>query len=373
MSLIRPSVYRDNINSIIRSFERFGVVDTAFIAGRNYHVGQGGDEIDNVIGEGLLRGVQGVDWARAAQVSLYNARMRRSARYHTDGFFAVGDASPEPDNQRARSGSSTLAFAVNDFYAAQLARVAGRKALADQLDARSGNWKKIWNKDAQSDGYSGFLIPRYANGSFQALDPKVGWDGKTYENVGFYEGTSWIYSYGALHDVAGIVQLMGGREAFVQRLEHALGAGLIDITNEPSFSTPWLFIEVGRPDLASYWANRIFERFTPNAYPGDEDNGAMSSHYVFNRIGLFPKLASDMYYLHAPHQRRAVLHLENGRSFEIRAKGTGVYIRAARLNGAPLDHAWLHQSEIMAGGVLELDLGAKPNDWGKGAALVEKP
>lgn len=269
MSLIRPSHYAGNVASIIRSFERFGVADTAFIAGRNYHVGQGGDEIDNVLGEGLIRGVPGIDWTNAATVARYNALERRRPRYLVDGYFGVGDRSPEVGNQRAKSGSSTLGFALNDLYAAKLSEAAGRADEAAILLKRSQSWRNVWSADATSDGYSGFILPRYPDGRFQAIDPKIGWDGKTYDNVGFYEGTSWIYSYGMLHDIPGMVTAMGGRERFVARLRHALDTGLIDLTNEPSFATPWLFSEVGRPDLASYWADRTFREWTPRAYPGD--------------------------------------------------------------------------------------------------------
>ncbi|HEX8445172.1 MAG TPA: GH92 family glycosyl hydrolase [Sphingomonas sp.] len=366
MSLLRPSVYAGNVGSIVRTYERFGVAHTAFIAGRNYHVGQGGDEVDNILGEGLIRGVPGVDWAKAAEVALHNADEERRPRYLIDGYFAVGDKSPEPDNQRARSGSSTLGFALNDFYAARLAAAADRPQDAARLLRRSGNWRNVWNPSAQSDGYSGFIMPRYPDGRFQPIDAKLGWDGKKYENVGFYEGTSWIYSYTMLHDLPCMVMAMGGRDRFVARLRHALETGLIDITNEPSFATPWLFSDVGRPDLASYWADRIFRRFTANAYPGDEDNGAMSSHYVFNRIGLFPKLTTDLFYLHAPHQPLSVITLEDGKTFTIAArnwKPGRIYIASARLNGRALTTPFLRQADIVAGGRLDLTVSATPTVW----------
>lgn len=368
MSLLRPGTYAGNIASIVATYRRFGAAHTAFISGRNYHVGQGGDEVDNVLGEGLIRHVPGVDWSAAAEVALHDALEERRPRYLVDGWFAVGDHSPESDNQRARSGSSTLAYALNDGYAADLAEASGQHDTAAMLRKRSGNWRKVWNPDVVSDGFSGFIMPRYPDGSFQKVDPKLGWDGKTYENVGFYEGTGWIYSYGMLHDMPGMIAAMGGKDRFIQRLTHALDTGLIDITNEPSFATPWLFSEVGRPDLASFWANRIFERFTPDAYPGDEDNGAMSSHYVFNRLGLFPRLTTDFFYLHAPHQPRSVLRLENGKSFTILApnwKPGRIYILSARLNGKVLDRAFLRQGEIMTGGMLELRLGEHPGTWGR--------
>ena len=371
MMLIRPTVYAGNVASITRTFERFGAAHTAFIAGRNYHVGQGGDEVDNVLGEGLIRGATSIDWRRAAAVSLHNAWEERRPRYLIDGYFAVGDRSPEPDNQRAKSGSSTLGFALNDFYAAKLAAAVGQDDAATTFLRRSANWHKVWDKDATSDGYWGFILPRYADGRFQPIDPKVGWDGKHYDNIGFYEGTSWIYSYGMLHDIPGMVAAMGGRDRFIARLRHALESGLIDITNEPSFATPWLFSDVGRPDLASYWANRIFQRFTADAYPGDEDNGAMSSHYVFNRIGLFPKLTTDLFYLHAPHQPRSVITMEDGRRFTILTRNWRpgrIYIASAKLNGRPLATPFLRQAEIVAGGTLELTVSERPTNWARGAA-----
>ncbi|MBJ6121467.1 GH92 family glycosyl hydrolase [Sphingomonas mollis] len=368
MSLLRPSVYAGNAASIIRTFERFGAAHTAFIAGRNYHVGQGGDEVDNVLGEGLIRGVPNIDWKKAAEVSLHNAYEERRPRYLIDGYFGVGDKSPEPDNQRARSGSSTPAFALNDFYAGKLAAAAGKPDDAAALLKRAGNWRNVWNKDAASDGYTGFIIPRYPDGRFQNLDPKIGWDGKKYENVGFYEGTAWVYSYTMLHDLPGMIAAMGGRDRFVERLRHALDTNLIDITNEPSFATPWLFSDVGRPDLASYWANRIYQRFTPDAYPGDEDNGAMSSHYVFNRIGLFPKLTTDLFYLHAPHQPRSTIMLEDGKTFTITArnwKPGRIYIASATLDGRPLTTPFVRQADITGGGTLALTLADKPTTWGR--------
>ncbi|KQN92907.1 alpha-mannosidase [Sphingomonas sp. Leaf231] len=368
MSLLRPGIYRDNIASIVRTFERYGAAHTTFVAGRNYHVGQGGDEVDNVLGEALIRGVPGIDWNSAARVALHNAQEERRPRYLVQGWFAVGDRSPEPDNQRARSGSSTPAFALNDFYAARLAAAIGATKDAAALIERSRSWRNVWNPTAASDGFTGFIIPRHADGRFQALDPKIGWDGKKYDNVGFYEGTAWVYSYAMLHDIPAMVEMMGGQARFTERLRHALDTGLIDITNEPSFATPWLFSEVGRPDLASYWADRIFRRFTANAYPGDEDNGAMSSHYVFNRLGLFPKLASDRYYLHAPHQPRGTITGPAGRRFTIVTrnwKPGRIYIAAATLNGRPLTAPFLRQSDITAGGTLSLTVSDQPTRWGR--------
>jgi predicted alpha-1,2-mannosidase len=366
MSVLRPSEYAANLNSLIHTFDKFGAADTAIIGGQNYHVGQGGDEVDNVLGEAALRGVQGVNWNDAWRVTHFNAFERRRPRYLESGYFGVGDLSPEPNNQRAKSGSSTLGFALNDYFAAQVAAKAGHADEAEALARRSQNWRKIWNPDTQSDGFKGFLMPRYPDGKFQDVDPKQGWDGKVHNNVGYYEGTAWIYSYGVLHDLDGLVEAMGGRVRFNERLNHALDAGLIDITNEPSFATPWLFHNLGRADLSSYWAGQVFKHFTDTAYPGDEDAGAMSSNYVFNRLGLFPKLGSDLFYLHGPRHPRSVIHLEGGKTLEILAENAGPdrpYIAAASLNGKPLSGPFISQAQLLGGGVLSFTMSDRPGQW----------
>ncbi|MCY1647390.1 GH92 family glycosyl hydrolase [Caulobacter sp. SL161] len=376
MSVLRPSLYTANVNSLIHTFDKFGAADTAIIGGQNYHVGQGGDEVDNVLGEALLRGAEGVNWHEAWRVARFNAFERRCPRYLESGYFAVGDRSPEPNNQRAKSGSSTLGFALNDFYAAQLATKSGRADEAKILTERSANWRKIWNPDATSDGFSGFLMPRYADGKFQDIDPKLGWDGKAHNNVGYYEGTAWIYSYGVLHDLPGLVEAMGGRVRFNERLNHALDAGLIDITNEPSFATPWLFHAIGRADLSSRWAGEVIKHFTADAYPGDEDAGAMSSNFVFNSLGLFPKLGSDLYYLHGPRHGRTVIQLENGKTLEILAAKAGAsrpYIASASFNGKPLAGPYFSQAQLLGGGVLSLSMSDQPGQWiYEGAVLTAR-
>lgn len=374
MSVLRPSEYAANLNSLIHTFDKFGAADTAIIGGQNYHVGQGGDEVDNVLGEAALRGAKGVNWNDAWRVTHFNAFERRRPRYLESGYFGVGDLSPEPNNQRAKSGSSTLGFALNDYFAAQVAAKAGHADEAAALAKRSQNWRKIWNPDTQSDGFKGFLMPRYPDGKFQDIDPKLGWDGKVHNNVGYYEGTAWIYSYGVLHDLPGLVEAMGGRVRFNERLNHALDAGLIDITNEPSFATPWLFHNLGRADLSSYWAGQVFKHFTDTAYPGDEDAGAMSSNYVFNRLGLFPKLGSDLFYLHGPRHPRSLIHLEGGKTLEILAANASAdhpYIAAASLNGRPLSGPFVSQAQLLSGGVLNFTMSDKPGQWAYDGAVLK--
>jgi hypothetical protein len=92
----------------------------------------------------------------------------------------------------------------------------------------------------------------------------------------------------------------------------------------------------------------------------------MSSNFVFNSLGLFPKLGSDLYYLHGPRHPRTVIRLENGKRLEILAANAGPgrpYIAEARFNGAPLAGPFVSQAQLLGGGVLSLTMSAQPGRW----------
>jgi putative alpha-1,2-mannosidase len=110
----------------------------------------------------------------------------------------------------------------------------------------------------------------------------------------------------------------------------------------------------------------VFKHFTDTAYPGDEDAGAMSSNYVFNRLGLFPKLGGDLFYLHGPRHPRSVIHLEGGKTLQILAENAGPdhpYIAGASLNGKPLPGPFVSQAQLLSGGVLSFVMSDRPGQW----------
>jgi putative alpha-1,2-mannosidase len=162
---------------------------------------------------------------------------------------------------------------------------------------------------------------------------------------------------------------MGGKKKFIERLSFALHNDLIDFTNEPSFMTIWLFDQVGRPYLASHWASILRGLYDDRGYPGDEDDGAMSSLYVFLTSGIFPFAGQDVYYLHGPAAAKMAFHLPSGKSFTIvgnHASPKNIFVQSATLNGQPLDRPWIHHKDILDGGVLEFTMGPAPSAWGCG-------
>ena len=347
LTIIRPDVVRDNVNSFIDRHEHNGYVATAFIQGKEYKVGQGGDEVDNVIADAYVKGIPGVDWEKAYAVLRHHAEQHRTAHYRNKGFVAI----KERDGYcvRMKSGSGTLAFAYNDFAAAQLAKGLGKQDDCRRYLARSQNWKNVWDPTAEDSGYQGFIRARGADGRFAPTPPRKGY------NADFYEGTCWVYSYVVPHAVPELIELMGGRRKFIDRLSFALESDLIDFTNEPSFMTIWLFHQAGRPDLASRWANVLRGKFTERGYPGDEDDGAMSSLAVFLAVGLFPIAGQDIYYLHGPSVSEITFHPPGGKPFTIRGKDVSpenIYVQSVELNGKPLATPCIRHCDIVQGGTL---------------------
>lgn len=361
MAIVNPAAMRGNIASIIERHRvaKDGYASEAFIQGKEFKAGQGGNETDNVIADAFVKKIPGVDWEQAYAVLRHHADTVRTANYRAKGWMA----SDEVHNYSGRmhSGSGTLDFAYNDFNVAQVAAGLGKKADAERFLARSRSWLNIWDVSAESDGFRGFLRGRNLAGQFSGVPPTSGF------NTEFYEGTSWELSFNVPHDLKTLIEKMGGRATFIKRLAHAYREGYMFISNETTFMSPWLFARAGRPYLTSFWVDQIRNEFSGLDLPGDDDGGAMSSLYVFATIGFFPIAGQDLYVVHGARVPMVVLRQENGKTFTVRTDGAGgpnIYVQSAELNGRPLLEPVLRHADLVAGGELHLVMGPRPSAWG---------
>ena len=363
MAILQPETVAGNVRSFVERLHRNGQVAAAYIQGKEYRVGQGGDEADNVIGDAYAKRIPGIDWNAAWEVLAANAA-HRTEDYRTRGW--VAHKSKNDYCSRMKSGSGTLGFAYNDWCASQVAAGLGKTEEAKRLLERSRNWRNVWDASLTDSGFSGFIRARNADGTFQKTEASKGY------NTDFYEGTCWQYSYGVPHDVPGLIEAMGGRQRFTERLQFALKNDLIDFGNEPSFMTIWLFDSVQRPYLASYWADKLRGLFTKYGPPGDDDSGAMGSLYVFLNAGFFPFAGQDVYFLHGARASRFAFRVAGGKTFTVTAEHAGgdrIYIQSAALNGKPLDAPVIHHRDLVAGGTLAFVMGDRPSAWGCGGTF----
>jgi putative alpha-1,2-mannosidase len=214
--------------------------------------------------------------------------------------------------------------------------------------------------------------------------------------VGWCEANGWQYLWHVPHDVAGLIDLMGGREVFVRRLDEMMERAAVhdfvaphgehhtnylDYGNQPSTYIAHLFNYAGAPWLTQKWVWRVMDQaksdVTPyGGYGGDEDQGQMGALNALMAIGLFSVnggcSVEPFYELTSPVFDRIVLHLDSdyyrGERFTIEVERTSpddVYIQSARLNGQVLDRPWFYHRELVEGGTLDLVLGPEPNKaWG---------
>jgi len=378
MTLIQPEMVRGNIRSFIERLKKNGMVKDSFIGGVDMIEEQGGNDVDNIIADACVKGVGGVPWDEAYAVIKHNAE---NDRIGFQGFGNPGIVDTVMASYKSRgwipagnmSCSKTLEYAYNDFCAAEIASVLNHREDFLKYLMRSKRWISLWNSEAASDGFKGFVMPKRSNGEWIPIDPKRRWESwKEY----FYEGSSWTYSYFVPHQFATLVKISGGKEIFAAKLNHGLTDSLIDFSNEPAFLAVQSFQYAGRPDLAIFWSRKLArEGFTLVGVPGNDDSGAMSSWYVFTAIGFFPNAGQPLYYLTGPMWKKISIALENGKTLRIEAPEVSeknIYVQSCEVNGKSWNHSWIDHNTIKDGATIRFDMGPAPSAWGQNdSSLVD--
>jgi predicted alpha-1,2-mannosidase len=259
-----------------------------------------------------------------------------------------------PADKVSESASSTLEEAYDDYAVAQVAKAVGKTADYDFFMRRSRAYQTLFNPAR------GFMQARNSDGSWAS--PDAGWT----------EGDQWVYLFAPLHDIPGVMALLGGRKPFNAQLDRHFGGHHNRHDNEPSHHYGYLYDFGGQAwktqalvrDIArSAYSN------SPNGVLGNEDCGQMSAWYIFTAIGFYPvDPVAARYLIGSPLFERVTLNLPNGKRFEIAAAHNSPqhpYIQSARLNGRPLQEPVLTYRQIQEGGRLELVMGPQPSGWAK--------
>src|SRR5262249_18295337 len=240
-----------------------------------------------------------------------------------------------PADKIAESASSTLEESFDDYAVAQVARATGNDKDYANFRRRSLDYRKLFNAQR------GFMQARNADGSW-AL-PDDGWT----------EGDQWVYLFAPLHDIPGVVALLGGAQAAEAKLDEHFAGRHNHHDNEPSHHYGYLYDYVGQP-----WKTQARVRAieadaysnTPEGILGNEDSGQMSAWYVFSAMGFYPlNPVSAEYLIGTPLFARTTLDLPNGRRFTIVARDNSAanpYIQSASLNGKPLDIPVIEHRQI---------------------------
>jgi putative alpha-1,2-mannosidase len=312
--------------------------------------------------------------------------------WHAVGYIPWDDTDKNGTGPASRTISRGVEYAYDDFCIGQLAAALHHPRDAAKYHARGANWRNYWNpaqrdlyKDISGDiaqtSFKGFLQPRLLNGSFRyqptrACSPVQDMHSCYYDTgLDTYEGSPWLYSFYAPHDMAALVALMGGREAFIERLRYFHTSGIAYLGNEQAFLPVYQFHYAGRPAVSSYFAREYIPRLfnaSVNGIPGNDDC-AMGAFSAFAMMGFFPVAGQDVYLLSAPFFPEVRLRAkEKGKWAVIRvvnfdAGGERKYIQRARLNGRRYTKSWITHEFFLRGGLLELWVGEEEGEeWGRG-------
>ena len=266
------------------------------------------------------------------------------------GYFA-GDFSGD------NSVSHALEYYVADNALAWLAEQRGDIEFAKQLRERAAGWKNYYSKE------SGTLRPIDKEGKFlEPFDPR---QGENFEEVpGFHEGSAWNYTFFIPHDVEGLIKVMGGQKAFVDKLQMVFDNGLYDPANEPDIAYPYLFSRVkGEEWRTQKEVNKILNQYfttQPNGIPGNDDTGTMSAWAIFSMMGFYPDCPGEPYYtLTAPLFDEVEIDVADGKTIQItteRPSEDAIFIESMTLNGKPLKNYRISHEDLINGEKLNFKL-----------------
>ena len=286
----------------------------------------------------------------------------------------------------------TLEYAYNDWCIYRLAKELKRpQEEIDLFAKRAMNYRNVFDKETR------LMRGRNKDGKFMAPFSPLKW------GDAFTEGNSWHYTWSVFHDPQGLIDLMGGEKVFVEMLDSVftvpphfddsyygfpiheiremtvMNMGNYAHGNQPVQHMIYLYNYAGEPWKTQYWARQVMDRFytpTPDGYCGDEDNGQTSAWYIFSALGFYPVCpASDEYVMGAPLFKKATIHLENGKTFEINApenSADSIYIDNLKLNKKNYTRNYITHSDIMRGGKMDVTMSAKPNHK-RGTATADRP
>lgn len=282
----------------------------------------------------------------------------------------------------------TLGTAYDEWCLSRIADYLGDEASAAKYRDLALNYRNLFNPDTRffhpKDDKGNFIYP------FDYCFPG-GMGAREY----YGENNAWVYRWDVPHNIADLITLMGGNEAFNQELDrmfneplgrskfefyaklpdHTGNVGQFSMANEPSLHIPYLYNYSGQPWKTQKRIRTLLRQWFRNdlmGVPGDEDGGGMTSFVVFSMLGFYPVTPGmPAYNIGSPVFENAEVALGNGNTFKVIARNSSEnnkYIQSATLNGKPFDQPWISHDDIMAGGTLELVMGDRPNkNWGVGS------
>ncbi len=351
----------DFIRSLLQKYDDGGRLPMWPLVG-NYTDDMLGYHAVPVIADAYVKGIRNYDVKKAYKAVKHSAELDKLGLkyYKKTGYL--------PYDRQGESVSKTLEYCYDDWCISQMAKDLGTKDDYLRYQQRAHFYANVFDES------TGFM--RGKSFDWRWLEPF-----DPLKNSAYSEGNAYQYMF-VPHDVDGLMHLMGGEKQFSKWLDvlfslesednQGRNIGQYWHGNEPGHHLPFMYDYTGeawktqalvRQILTEQYAN------TPDGLAGNEDCGQMSAWYILSSLGFYPVApGQNIYAIGTPLFDEAVIHLENGKDFTVKAKNispANLYIQSATLNGKLYPKSFLRHEDIMNGPELVFEMGPEPNEsWG---------
>ncbi len=384
MTIIDPDLNTQFIQSLLKKHQEGGIFPMWDLAS-NYTGTMIGYHAVPVIVDAYTKGYRDFDIQEAYKACL------RTAEYDTTGIKCPALVLPHlmpkakyyknsigyiPCDRENESVAKALEYAYNDWCISVFAESMTDFDNKDKYARFAKAYEFYFDKETR------FMRGLNSKGEWRTpFNPRA----STHRNDDYCEGTAWQWTWFVPHDVEGLVNLMGGENAFASKLDSLFTAdsslegettssdisGLIGQYahgNEPSHHVTHLYNYVNRPWRTQELVDSVFQSQyanRPDGLAGNEDCGQMSAWYILNSMGFYQVCpGKPVYSIGRPVFDQAVVNLTNGKKFTVMVKNNNKknkYIESMLLNGQTLHTPFFSHQDIVDGGTLEITMSDKPN------------
>jgi len=369
MTILHPEKMSDIINTMLHIHQQQGKLPVWHLMGCETNCMVGNPGIP-VVADAILKDIKGFDTELAFKALKESSMLPERGMEHRIEYGFI------PADKMTEAIAYDMEYAIADWAVAQAAQKLGKQEDYEYFLKRSKSYKNYF------DASTGFMRGKMLDGSWRTpFSPYA----SSHRDDDYCEGNAWQYTWLVPHDVEGLVECFGSKEAFVNKLDSLFLAngdmgeasspdisGLIGQYahgNEPSHHTVYLYTLVGQP-----WktADRIKEilhtMYTdqPDGLSGNEDVGQMSAWYILSSFGFYQvEPAGGKFVFGYPNFDKVEITVPAGK-FVIERENKGQqnnYIQGIVLNETEYKKPWIEYADIMKGGELKFLMGDEPVVW----------
>jgi predicted alpha-1,2-mannosidase len=378
-SIVEPERINDLVKTMLAIYQQQGKLPVWHLMGNETDCMVGYSDIP-VIADAYFKGFKGFDPELAFEA------MKASSMRDDYGMKFLKEKGYIPADKEKESVSKALEYCISDWCIAQMAKKLGKTQDFEYYSKRAVSYAQYFDPKTQ------FIRAKLDNGKFR--EPFSPFQ-SIHEWGDYTEGNAWQYTWLVPQDVEGLIKLFGGDQPFITKLDSLFTvhgdmgekassdiSGLIGQYaqgNEPSHHITYLYAYAGEQWKTAEKVRYILRNLytdKPDGLCGNEDCGQMSAWYILSALGFYPaNPASGAFVFGSPLFDEVTINLPQGKQFIVKAVNNSdknIYIQSVKLDNKPYTRTFITYTDIMKGGLLEIEMGPQPNKQ-FGVALDDRP